>query len=76
MSENQKVLVTGALGMLGADIVQTLECTGRFDVIKTDVDELDITNVATVRDLMMAEKFCMCGPVITALPAAMASIGF
>jgi dTDP-4-dehydrorhamnose reductase len=56
MSDNQKVLVTGALGMLGADLVQALENTERFDVIKTDVDDMDITNVAAVRDLMLAEK--------------------
>lgn len=38
-----KVLVTGANGMLGQDLCPILEDAGCF-VIKTDIDDLDITN--------------------------------
>ena len=39
----QKILVTGANGMLGSDLCPSLEKEG-YEVIKTDIDSLDITN--------------------------------
>lgn len=44
-----KILVTGAKGMLGQDLCPILENEG-YDVVRTDVDNLDITNYE------MAEK--------------------
>lgn len=38
-----KILVTGANGMLGQDLCPMLEDSG-YDVIETDIDNLDITN--------------------------------
>jgi dTDP-4-dehydrorhamnose reductase len=46
-----KVLVTGANGMLGQDLCPILEDED-FDVIETDIHNLDITNLEQV------EKVC------------------
>ncbi|MBO5940237.1 MAG: dTDP-4-dehydrorhamnose reductase [Kiritimatiellae bacterium] len=42
-----RVLLTGARGMLGRTLVR--ELSGRFEVIPTDLPELDITSEASVR---------------------------
>lgn len=42
-SEYGKILVTGAKGMLGRDLCPMLEDAG-YEVIETDIDNLDITN--------------------------------
>ena len=39
-----KVLVTGANGQLGTDVVAQLSAPGHHDVLATDVDELDISS--------------------------------
>lgn len=51
-----KVLVTGANGMLGHDVMLQLEKAGKYEIVATDVHNLDITNVAMVRDLILGEK--------------------
>ena len=50
-----KVLVTGANGMLGQDLCPILEDEG-FDVIETDKDVLDITNIDQVRQVLTKQK--------------------
>lgn len=51
----QKVLVTGANGMLGQDLCPILsdEC---YDVIETDIHNLDITNIEAVENVLSQEK--------------------
>ena len=44
----RKVLVTGANGMLGKDLCPILEDSG-YEVIETDIDNLDITNELEVQ---------------------------
>ena len=51
----KKILVTGANGMLGQDLCPILEDEG-YEVIETDVQNLDITNPDMVREVLNAEK--------------------
>lgn len=44
-----KVLVTGAKGMLGQDLCPILEDNG-YNVIETDIHNLDITNANAVEE--------------------------
>ena len=46
-----KVLVTGAKGMLGQDLCPILEDNG-YDVIETDIHNLDITNLENVTNII------------------------
>ena len=46
-----KILVTGANGMLGRDLCPMLEDCG-YEVIETDIDNLDITNEIEVRKVI------------------------
>ena len=48
-------LVTGAKGMLGQDLCPMLEKAG-YTVIKTDVDNMDITNFENVKSVISKEK--------------------
>ena len=50
-----KVLVTGANGMLGQDLCPILEDEG-WEVIETDIDNLDITDLNTVDKVLADEK--------------------
>ncbi len=50
-----KILVTGAKGMLGQDLCPILE-DNEFDVIETDLDNLDITDKKQVKDFISQEK--------------------
>ena len=50
-----KILVTGANGMLGQDLCPILENNG-YEVIKTDVNNLDITNYDMVNSVLTSEK--------------------
>lgn len=50
-----KILVTGAKGMLGQDLCPILEDNG-YDVVETDVDTLDITNIGMVDKVLSTEK--------------------
>ena len=52
---NSRILVTGANGMLGQDICPLLEDEG-YEVIKTDVNNLDITNAEQVSNVLSTEK--------------------
>jgi dTDP-4-dehydrorhamnose reductase len=47
----KKVLLTGANGMLGTTLSEQLEQNG-FSVIKTDVNEMDITNEENIKDVL------------------------
>lgn len=50
-----KVLVTGANGMLGQDLCPILEDEG-YEVIETDIHNLDITDKKAVEKTFLAEK--------------------
>ena len=50
-----KVLVTGANGMLGQDLCPILEDSG-YDVVETDINNLDITNSKSVEEVLGDEK--------------------
>ena len=51
----EKILVTGANGMLGHDLCPTLEDAG-FETIETDVDTLDITDLEQVKKVLNEKK--------------------
>ena len=51
----KKCLVTGANGMLGQDLCPILEANG-YQVIRTDVAEMDITNSSEVEKVISTEK--------------------
>ena len=51
----KKILVTGAQGMLGWDLCPILENEG-YEVIKTDIDNLDITKPEAVNGFFKKEK--------------------
>ena len=48
---SKKVLVTGANGMLGQDLCPLLEQDG-YQVFKTDIDNMDITDIASVKKVI------------------------
>lgn len=50
-----KILVTGANGMLGQDLCPILEDEG-YEVIETDINSLDITNLKNVKNVLEKEK--------------------
>ena len=50
-----KILVTGANGMLGQDVCPILE-DNCYDVIETDIHNLDITNFETIQKVLSQEK--------------------
>ena len=54
-SQYGTVLVTGANGMLGQDLCPMLEDCG-YEVIETDIDNLDITNEIQVRNVISDVK--------------------
>ena len=57
MSESTRtILVTGALGMLGTDLVECLKSDERNKVLETDIETLDITNLRLVRDTMLDKR--------------------
>ena len=51
----EKILVTGAKGMLGQDLCPTLEDAG-FETIETDIHNLDITNYDAAEKFITSEK--------------------
>ena len=51
----KKILVTGSNGMLGQDLCPTLMDCG-YDVIETDIDNLDITNFDMAENVIVKEK--------------------
>jgi len=50
-----KILVTGANGMLGQDLCPILEESG-YEVVKTDIDTMDITNLNCVANVISSEN--------------------
>jgi len=50
-----KILVTGAKGMLGQDLCPILEDNG-YEVVETDINNLDITNEFQINSVLSAEK--------------------
>ena len=52
---HKKVLVTGANGMLGQDLCPILEDAG-YEVVETDINNLDITDFSAVESVSSAEK--------------------
>lgn len=50
-----KILVTGAKGLLGTDLVPILKASAH-EVLATDIEELDITDMDQVMTLISAEK--------------------
>lgn len=53
--QTSKLLVTGANGMLGQDLCPTLQDNG-YDVVETDIGNLDITNFDMVDKVFSKEK--------------------
>jgi len=56
MANRKKVLVTGAKGMLGRDLVARLKRVRRYDVVAVDLQEMDITRLAEVKALLLAHR--------------------
>lgn len=52
MNERLKILATGAKGMMGSDIIPIL--SREFDILATDIDELDICDEGSVRGTIEA----------------------
>lgn len=55
MSQQERVLVTGARGQLGVDVVQALEAVG-YSVIACGREMMDITNNKQVMEIMLSER--------------------
>jgi len=51
-----KILITGYLGMLGSDLVKLLDEENQHELILTDIEELDITNLEEVKEMLRQEK--------------------
>jgi len=56
MATRKKVLVTGAKGMLGTDLVARLKTTRKYDIVAVDVEELDITRLAQVKSVLLEAR--------------------
>ena len=48
-----KIIITGAQGQLGQELVKQLDKKYEYDVIKTDRDTLDITNIENVNTFIL-----------------------
>ena len=55
MKQQERVLVTGARGQLGLDMVRALETEG-YEVIACSRSELDITDMEEVMEVMDRER--------------------
>ena len=55
LKKKMKILVTGARGQLGTDLVMRLEEDG-YEVIPTDVEDMDITDIAQVEEWIGREN--------------------
>ena len=56
MARRKKVLVTGAKGMLGTDLVACLKRTRRYDIVAVDIGEMDITHLAHVKAVLFDHR--------------------
>jgi dTDP-4-dehydrorhamnose reductase len=52
----KKVLVTGAKGMLGTDLVARLQRSRRYDIVAVDIEEMDITRLSEVKTVVLAHR--------------------
>ncbi|MDR0911835.1 MAG: dTDP-4-dehydrorhamnose reductase, partial [Methanobrevibacter sp.] len=50
------ILITGYKGMLGSDLMEILEKNEKYNLIPTDVDTLDITNLEAVKETFNEKK--------------------
>jgi dTDP-4-dehydrorhamnose reductase len=50
------IVITGYKGMLGSDLMEILEKNKEYDLIPTDVDTLDITNIEAVKETFNEKK--------------------
>ena len=48
-----KIIITGSQGQLGQELVKQLDKKYEYDVIKTDRDTLDITNIENVNTFIL-----------------------
>lgn len=51
-----KIIITGAQGQLGKELVKQLDKKYEYDVIKTDRDTLDITNIENVNTFILEQN--------------------
>ena len=51
-----KIIITGAQGQLGQELVKQLDKKYEYDVIKTDRDTLDITNIENVNTFTLDQN--------------------
>jgi len=51
-----KILITGYKGMLGSDLVNILKNENQHELVLTDIEELDITNLEEVKEIFNQEK--------------------
>ena len=51
-----KIIITGAQGQLGQELVKQLDKKYEYDVIKTDRDTLDITNIENVNTFILEQN--------------------
>jgi len=56
MASRKKVLVTGAKGMLGTDLVARLKKSRKYDVVGVDIEEMDITRLAEVKSVLLSHR--------------------
>lgn len=54
--KKKRYLVTGVNGQLGYDIVKELNKRGIYDILKLDIDDMDITDKRIVNKIMMEYK--------------------
>lgn len=56
MRTNKKILIIGAKGMLGTDLMREFEADSNYLVTGTDISDFDITNENQVRDFIKKNK--------------------
>ena len=52
----KKLIVTGCNGQLGRAVNEYYKGSNEYELVNTDVDELDITDIEAVKDFFMREK--------------------
>lgn len=53
MAKRKKLLITGAEGMLGIDLVARLRRSRKYDIVAVDIDEMDVTRLGDVKSVML-----------------------
>lgn len=56
MAKRKRILVTGAEGMLGIDLVSRLKRARKYEIVPVDIDEMDLTKLADVKRVMLGTK--------------------